>query len=191
MKIQTFKGWLNEAAAPVPDTKIEDGLEIVQGLVDRGIDPKVAAALAGNMWQESRFDPAVRPESATYVGLIQWGDYLGKKQGPGARKTNLITKPNWKDREVQLDYIKNELDGTYKSVIPAVMSAPTIQKAAEIVARKYEGCADPTNPNRLNSAAQLYSEWAALNQTKPAFDPAQVDQSTDDSAWGEPETTQQ
>jgi len=143
------------------------------------------------MWQESKFNPAVRPESAAYVGLIQWGDYLGKKQGPGARKTNLITKPNWKDREVQLDYIKNELDGAYKSVVPAVMSAPTIQKAAEIVARKYEGCADPTNPNRLNAAAQLYTEWTASNPDPMAFDPAQADQATDDSAFGEPATTQQ
>ena len=191
MKIQTFKGWLNEALAPVPSTMIEDGLEIVQGLVDRGIDPKVAAALAGNMWQESKFNPAVRPESAAYVGLIQWGDYLGKKQGPGARKTNLITKPNWKDREVQLDYIKNELDGAYKSVVSAAMSAPTIQKSAEIVARKYEGCADPTNPNRLNAAAQLYTEWTANNPDPMAFDPAQADQATDDSAFGEPATTQQ
>lgn len=188
MKIQTFTGWLNEAAAPVPSTMIDDGLEIVQGLVDRGIDPKVAAALAGNMWQESKFNPAVRPESAAYVGLIQWGDYLGKKQGPGARKTNLITKPNWKDREVQLDYIKNELDGAYKSVVPAVMSAPTIQKAAEIVARKYEGCADPTNPNRLNSAAQLLTAWQAKNKEDAAFDPEQVDQAVDDTVFGEPQT---
>jgi hypothetical protein len=184
--ITKFNQWLNEAAAPVPDTMLEDGLQIVQGLVDRGIDSKVAAALAGNMWQESKFDPAVRPESATYVGLIQWGDYLGKKQGPGARKTNLITKPNWKDRDVQLDYIKNELAGAYKSVVSAAISAPTIQKATEIVARKYEGCADPTNPNRLNAAAQLYTAWQA-SQAAPT--PTQVEPQTDGTEFWEPATT--
>ena len=184
MKIHNFKGWLNEAAAPVPDTKIEDGLEIVQGLVDRGFDPKVASAIAGNMWQESKFDPAIRPASAPYVGLVQWGS-------PGGRKQNLVKKPNWNTLGTQLDYIKHEFDtiSSFKAMIPTVQSAPTIQKAAEIVARKYEGCADPTNPNRLNSAAQLYSEWNALNQTKPAFDPAQVDTPVDDAAFGEPSTT--
>jgi hypothetical protein len=186
--ITKFNQWLNEALAPVPDTMIEDGLEIVQGLVDRGFDPKVAAALAGNMWQESRFDPAVRPESATYVGLIQWGDYKGIKTGPGARKTNLLAKPNWKNLDVQLDYLKTELDGAYKSVVPAVMSAPTLQKAAEIVARKYEGCADPTNPNRLNSAAQLYTAWQA-SQAAPTPTPTQVEPQIDDTEFGEPATT--
>ncbi len=186
MKIQTFKGWLNEAAAPVPDTMIEDGLEIVQGLVDRGFDAKVAAALAGNMWQESKFNPAVRPASAPYVGLVQWGS-------PGGRKQNLVKKPNWNTVDTQLDYIKQEFDtvSSFKSIIPAVQAAPTIQKAAEIVARKYEGCADPTNPNRLNAAAQLYTEWTANNPDPISFDPAQADQATDDSAFGEPATTQQ
>ncbi len=186
MKIQTFNGWLNESAAPVPSNMIEDGIEIVQGLVDRGFDPKVAAALAGNMWQESKFNPAVRPASAPYVGLVQWGS-------PGGRKQNLVKKPNWNTVDAQLDYIKHEFDtiSAFKSIIPAAQAAPTIQKAAEIVARKYEGCADPTNPNRLNAANQLYSEWNALNQSQQAFDPAQADQATDDSAWGEPATTQQ
>jgi hypothetical protein len=190
MKVQNFKGWLNESTAPVPTTSIEDGLEIVQGLVDRGIDAKTAAALAGNMWQESRFDPAVRPESATYVGLIQWGDYKNQKTGPGARKTKLITKPNWKNRDVQLDYLKTELDGTYKGVANQIINAPTIQKAAEIVALKYEGTKSEI-PTRVNAATQLYTAWQAKNPKAPAFDPAQIDQATDDSAWGEPKTSQQ
>jgi hypothetical protein len=181
MMIQNFKGWLNEAAAPIPNTSIEDGLEIVDGLVDRGFDPKVAAAIAGNMWQESKFNPAVRDASAPYVGLVQWGS-------PGGRKQKLINKPNWNTLDAQLDYVKHEFDtiSAFKSIIPAATSAPTIQKAAEIVARKYEGCADPTNPNRLNSAAQLLTAWQAKNKEAVAFDPAQVDQAVDDTAFGEP-----
>lgn len=183
MKVQNFKGWLNESAAPVPTTMVEDGLEIVGGLVDRGFDPKVAAAIAGNMWQESKFNPAIRGASAPYVGLVQWGS-------PGGRKQKLISKPNWHTVDAQLDYVKSEFDTIqqFKSIIPAVQSAPTIQKAAEIVARKYEGCADPTNPNRLNAAAQLYTAWQAKNKSATAFDPAQVDQAVDDIAFGEPVT---
>jgi hypothetical protein len=181
MKIQTFKGWLNESAAPVPDTMIEDGLEIVQGLVDRGFDPKVAAALAGNMWQESKFKPDVRPKTAAYVGLVQWGS-------PGGRKQKLISKPDWHTLDAQLDYVKQEFDTipTFKSMLPTVQAAPTLQKAAELVARKYEGCADPTNPNRLNSAAQLYTEWT---KTQTKFDPDQAETPVDDAAFGEPSTT--
>jgi hypothetical protein len=188
MKIQTFKGWLNEAVAPVPSTMIEDGLEIIQGLVDRGIDAKTAAALTGNMWQESKFNPAVSPESATYVGLIQWGNYQNQKTGPGARKTKLITKPNWKNLDVQLDYLKTELDGTYKGVANQIINAPTIQKAAEIVALKYEGTKSEI-PTRINAATQLYTAWQAKQPTPSAFDPVQVDTPVDDAAFGKPATT--
>jgi hypothetical protein len=179
MKIQTFTGWLNEALAPVPDTMIEDGLQIVQGLVDRGFDSKVAAALAGNMWQESKFNPAVRPASAPYVGLVQWGS-------PGGRKQKLVSQPDWHTLDAQLDYVKQEFDTipTFKSMLPTVQAAPTLQKAAEIVARKYEGCADPTNPNRLNSAAQLYTAWQASQAA-----PTQVEPQTDGTEFGEPATT--
>jgi hypothetical protein len=181
--IQNFKGWLNESATPIPDNMIEDGLEIVQGLVDRGFDSKVAAALAGNMWQESKFKPDVRPKTAAYVGLVQWGS-------PGGRKQKLISKPDWHTLDAQLDYVKHEFDtiSAFKSIIPAAASAPTIQKAAEIVARKYEGCADPTNPNRLNSAAQLLTAWQAKNKEDAAFDPEQIDQAVDDTVFGEPQT---
>ena len=183
MMIQNFKGWLNESATPVPTAMIEAGLEIVDGLVARGFDSKVAAAIAGNMWQESKFNPAVRGASAPYVGLVQWGS-------PGGRKQKLISKPNWNTLDAQLDYVKHEFDtiSAFKSIIPAAASAPTIQKAAEIVARKYEGCADPTNPNRLNSAAQLLTAWQAKNKEDAAFDPEQVDQAVDDTAFGEPTT---
>jgi len=179
--IQTFKGWLNEALAPVPDAMIEDGLEIVQGLVDRGFDPKVAAAIAGNMWQESKFKPDVRPKTSPYVGLVQWGSV-------GNRKQKLVNQPDWHTLDTQLDYVKQEFDtiSAYKSILPTVQAAPTLQKAAEIVARKYEGCADPTNPNRLNSAAQLYTAWQA-SQAAPT--PTQVEPQTDDTEFGEPATT--
>ena len=187
MMIQNFKGWLNEAAAPVPSTSIEDGLEIVGGLVDRGFDPKVAAAIVGNMWQESRFDPTAESPGSTYVGLIQWGNYNNQKTGPGARKTNLMSKPNWKSIDTQLDYIKAELSGAYKSIVPAIMSASTIEGAAEIVARRYEGTTHAI-PTRQGAAAQLYSAWQANAKPATAFDPAQVDQAVDDTAFGEPAT---
>lgn len=178
MHIHTFIHWLNEAAAPVPTSQLEDGLEIVQGLVDRGFGPKAAAAIAGNMWQESKFNPAVRPASASYVGLAQWG---------GPRKGQLIKKPNWNTTSTQLDHVKIEFDTipAFKSILPE-LERLDIRAAAEKVARKYEGCADPTNPNRLNSAAQLYSEWQKQNEVPAAY--LGPDDTADDSAFGEPST---
>lgn len=188
MKVQNFKGWLNEAAAPVPNTMIEDGLELIDGLVDRGVDPKVAAALVGNMWQESKFNPAIKSTGSTYVGLIQWGDYLGKSTGPGARKTNLMSKPNWQSVDTQLDYIKTELEGTYKNIVPAIANASTIESAAEIVARRYEGTTHAI-PIRQGAASQLWTAWQAKAKPDTVFDPSQVDQAVDDAAFGEPQTT--
>lgn len=141
----------------ITPTALETGLDIVKGLVDRGFTPKAAAAIAGNMWQESKFNPAVSPRTASYIGLVQWG---------GGRKTKLLQKPSWNGLEAQLDFVKQEFDSipSFKSILTSLENLD-ITKAAEMVARKYEGSSDPSHPNRLSAAQKLLNAYEAGEQT--------------------------
>jgi len=182
--IHSFSEWLNESAKPIPSMNLESGLEIIKGLVNRGFKPKTAAAIAGNMWIESKFNPAIIGQGKDpYVGLIQWGSV-------GKRKQKLMAKPNWKKTETQLDFIKQEFDtvGAYKQALPSIDSAQTPEKAAEIVSRRYEGTTHGI-PLRMQAASQLFDEWSKNNapeETPKAYFQPGGDE--DDSAWGEPVT---
>jgi hypothetical protein len=157
--ILSLGDFLNEDV--IATDKSEDGLEIVKGLVERGFDPKVAAAIAGNMWQESKFNPMAGSPSK-YFGLIQWG---------GSRVSKLKTKPNWKTVDAQLDFVADELlNGSYKNIYNTYINKPDlpVKKLAEIVGKRYEGCADPTNPNRLKSAEELLNKYTKEAESQPA-----------------------
>jgi hypothetical protein len=117
---------------------------------DYSYSPQLAAALAGNMFKESGFNPAIESPGGTYVGLIQWG---------GGRKAKLKAKPNWKTIDTQLKFIDDEFKGAYAKVKKAIEAAPTVEKAAEIVGRRYEVCADPTSEKRIKGAREIYDMY--------------------------------
>lgn len=136
---------------------LEQGLGIMKGLVTRGFTPKAAAAIAGNMYQESKFNPQVRPQSAPFVGLVQWG---------GARKSKLVQKPKWNALDTQLDFVKHEFDTipSFKNILPSIEKLD-VKQAASKIAKSYEGSADPNHPTRLNVASQLLDAYEADSNT--------------------------
>lgn len=144
---------VNEASTetPLDTTKLESGLEIIKGLVTRGFTPKTAAAIAGNMWQESKFNPQVTPKTATYIGLIQWG---------GPRKGKLLQKTGWDKLDTQLDFVKHEFDTipVFKNILPSIENID-VKQAASKIAKSYEGAAP--NTARLNAAKQLLDAYEA------------------------------
>jgi Phage tail lysozyme len=81
---------------------------IIQGLRDRGLDASHAAVLAGNIEQESGFDPT-RPNVAEGgIGLLQWNKERREAlRALAAKKHKLET-----DAGVQMDFIMQELNET-------------------------------------------------------------------------------
>jgi hypothetical protein len=85
-----------------------DAAKIIQGLRDRGLNAQHAAILAGNIEQESGFDPT-RPNIAEGgIGLIQWRkERRAALQALAAQRNKLET-----DAGVQLDFMMKELNET-------------------------------------------------------------------------------
>jgi len=107
-----LKSLLFEGNGPITGEYLQKGTYIAKQLIARGFNEKEAAAIVGNMWAESTFNPSAT-NSIGAVGLLQW---------LGERKTALMdyakqNKKQWSDLTLQLDFIKYELldayDGKY------------------------------------------------------------------------------
>jgi Phage tail lysozyme len=115
----------------------EKGLQIKQGLIDRGFTNDEAAAIVGNLYAESGFKPhAVNPTSKAF-GLAQW---------LGSRKKRLIEKAEQTgvavdSLDLQLDFLKEELKGgnRYETAqFNKAMAAQTIEEKSHLFAKFVE-----------------------------------------------------
>lgn len=113
----------------------------------KGLTDIAAAAMLGNMMQESGCNPNSVSESGTYHGIAQWGG--GRYTGlcNFAKKRGL----NWNDLKTQLDYSWMELTGSYKSVLTYINKASHLnyvsmadEGAVWYIARYYEVCVSDT-----------------------------------------------
>lgn len=105
---ETSGGARNQAEAYSRAGGVGGAASIIQGLRDRGLDAGHAAILAGNIEQESGFDPT-RPNVAEGgIGLIQWNkERRAALQAFAAKRHQIET-----DAGVQLDFMMKELHET-------------------------------------------------------------------------------
>jgi len=121
--------------------------------------PKLAAALTGNMFRESKFDAA---DQSGYFGLIQWSKVRFdqfKEIGISGQARFTI--------DAQLKLIDHEFKTTEKSARKAIESAPNVEEAAYQVAAKYERCAESErrHPERIQGAREIFNYY--LKSTSP------------------------
>jgi len=107
-----LKSLLLEGNGPITGTYLTTATSLAKQLISRGFSQIEAAAIVGNMWAESTFDPTAT-NSIGAIGLLQW---------LGTRKDALLDyakqhKKKWNTIPLQLDFIKYELldayDGKY------------------------------------------------------------------------------
>jgi hypothetical protein len=92
----------------IPAAFAERAAAVIQGLRDRGLDAEHAAILAGNIEQESNFDPT-RPNSAEGgIGLIQWR--LERRRALQELAASRHTRET--DLSTQLDFMLQEIKET-------------------------------------------------------------------------------
>ena len=137
----------------------EKGIEIMTKLItEYGFSEKTAAAFAGNMFRESKFDP--KATGGSFKGLVQWGsDRFNRLAKLGISGSDRFTI------DAQLKLLNYELTQTAeKGSLPAIEKAPTVEEAAYQVAAKYERCAesDRRHPNRIAGARELYDLYKAI-----------------------------
>lgn len=133
---------------------------IYQGLLSRGYNPAQAAALAGNIEQESSFNPTAWNGSSQAGGLMQWRQ---------DRLSGLESYANQTGRspaniDTQLDYIVHEMQGPEAKSSADFLNATTVPEANAAL-KSYVRYGDDETGNRL-----AYSMAFAKQQPRQ-FDP--------------------
>jgi LysM repeat protein len=103
-----LKSLLNEGNGPLKGQWLDKGLSIAKQLESRGFTKEQAAAIVGNMWAESTFNPSAE-NSIGAIGLLQW---LGDRKKALLKFAKQKSRP-WSDFNLQLDFIKYELLDAY------------------------------------------------------------------------------
>jgi hypothetical protein len=146
--------WDPSACSTSSDTgEVEgnDNLEkVLRYFTSKGLTLAQAAGIAGNIQQESHFDPTIiqggakadenyRLVDGVGFGLVQWTSG-GRQQGimDYAEETNRSII----DLSMQLDYIWVELEESYKSTLEALRKTTTPVDAAVVFHDGYERSAD-------------------------------------------------
>lgn len=152
-------------ASPGYDTS--RGLQIMDALSQLypGINPDVAAGVAGNLLYESYGLPNIyegqNPSNAgTYVpetggfGLAQW---------TGPRRQALMALPNPETLNTQMQYLAQENAGPERAAWEATMAAPTLADATRIFATQWERPGVPAINRRLSLADQVRNAYDMRN----------------------------
>lgn len=99
-------------------------------LVDRGYAPHQAAAIVGNLTQESNVRPdGVVGDNGTAFGIAQW-------RGPRFAGLQQFAQQNgtdWRNLDTQLGYLDHELKTTERGAGDALRSAPDVRSATRAV----------------------------------------------------------
>jgi len=97
-----------------------------------GLEDFQVAGIVGNLIQESQINPKVENGNGCY-GIAQWCPY----NGPG-RKGDLQQKANYDTLDVQLDFIKQELQTNPRLGLAKLKQAKSYSEAADIFCDLYE-----------------------------------------------------
>lgn len=116
-----------------------------------GLDDNQAAGIVGNLIQESQINPKVENGNGCY-GIAQWCPY----NGPG-RKGDLQQKANYDTLDVQLDFIKQELQNNPRLGLAKLKQAKSYSEAADIFCDLYErpGKGEANKPKRRGHAKKI------------------------------------
>jgi len=125
----------------------------------KGLKDYQACGILGNIFHESVFNTGIIGDGGKSLGIVQWHKSRLKKLSQFSKiKERLIT-----DKDLQLGFLWNELNGTYSYVLKKLTDSTTIKEASFEWASKFEVCAgcqtegSPTNKKRLEKG-QVYLE---------------------------------
>jgi hypothetical protein len=163
-----------------------DGREIMAALIQRGYTPVQAAALSGNMAQESGYDPTNVNAKEGAHGVLQWRmdrwDNLRKFAAErGTSPTDLPT---------QMDFIGHEMSNN-EAKAGSEFRAATDLPSAQAALKSYVRWGDKSDQVRLNYARGLLGQGpstAAPMQSVPAT--AGANPASSPAAPGQPEPPQ-
>ena len=142
------EGGAGAGTALVGNDNIE---KVLRFFVGKGLSLKQAAAIAGNLEQESRINPTIENSIDAY-GIAQW---------LGGRKNNLKAKSNYNTLETQLEFLWEELNGVEKAGLEAIKndSGSDVGKLAVEFGEKFERYGAGEEGKRAQYANEIYTSF--------------------------------
>jgi hypothetical protein len=131
--------------------------------ISKGWTPMQAAAIVGNLMQESGLNPASYNEGENARGIAQWRN--DTKNPSIGRQTNFR---NWSGGreifdtpfETQLEFVQHELMSTHREAAQYLRGATTLERAVYAVDRYYEVSA----LRHLSAREDFARQYLAANQ---------------------------
>lgn len=186
-----LKNLLVEGEGKLTGKYIEKGKSLANALISRGFSKIDAAAIVGNMWAESTFNPAAKGRGGDF-GLVQW---LGPRK-KALKKFAKDKKKNINDLDMQLDFLKYELldsyDGEYsyetsqfkKAMAHGKTAADKAEGFAMYVERPLASALSKSLPTRRKVAQQIFNlidnrdnwgrstkdKWYGFNPTTKSYE---------------------
>lgn len=156
-------------SAPVPAKPAMGGASVAPNvraaygaLTGKGYAPHIAAALVGNMMQESgpELDTQAVGDGGNSFGAVQWNGKRKDAFFEWARNN----RRDPADIATQVDYLDYEMKGPEASAAQAIISAPDAESAAVTASEKFWRPGDPRNENRARYAREIAAAMGGQQQ---------------------------
>ncbi|MFQ3843266.1 phage tail tape measure protein [Staphylococcus pseudoxylosus] len=131
-------------------------------LKSKGFSDAQVSGVMGNIEQESRFDPAAEQMKGWNggKGLAQWDDRKDKLKAFAQKRGK-----SWKDLQVQLDFMWEEMMTTENKAYRALKSTSSVTQAARVFQTQYERAGIPNQVARDKAATKYYNQFKGTNGT--------------------------
>ena len=128
----------------------------------KGLKDYQSCGILGNIFHESRFNTGIIGDSRESMGIVQWHKSRLKQLSQYSKiKDKPIT-----DKDLQLGFLWNELNGTYSYVLKELTDSTTIKEASFAWACKFEVCSgccvkdSDSNKERLEESESYLEEYS-------------------------------
>ena len=139
----TSFGWTGSGAASgggttggriTSDQAKQNAISVVNFLMKKGLTKEQALGVAGNIMGESGFNPSAIGDKGTSGGLAQWH---GKRFTALQNFATSIGR-DWRDPEVQMEYLWHELNTTESNTLRNLRRAGSVEEASRVWGHDFE-----------------------------------------------------
>ena len=122
----------------------------------KGVSPKVAAGIIGNMAAESSFNPTITGDNGNSFGLFQFNK---KGEMPYLEKWAAANNRDVRDGFAQIDHVLDQKNGRFKSMFERMEKASGPKEVATIFSDEYErpAAATANKARRTTVADEVHS----------------------------------
>lgn len=136
-----------QPVAIAPANPASNEAAIWQFLQAQGFTREQTAGIMGNLQQEHNFKTDDVPGG---LGIAQW---------IGGRRANLMSRPNYTDLNVQLQFLMDELNGREHVAGAAIRAAGTVEQATVAFQNKFERCGTCHETRRIQYAYAILNRY--------------------------------